>query len=406
MNKLVTSDVMKMKNQLKLDNWFAFQNELKDCLPLFRDAGKEVFKEHSMKPKEPVRVTKVKTFFADGDKKVEKVRDWDPKVDEEPFLKAYENWKKKMEELEQDRSLLFFFILRNLTPSILQKVKNEQGFEKLQQKNKPKELLKLLKEKVLAAGDNTGAALRQRWQNLSQNDQDLENFLVEFNGYLELLKGTPSAPSAQDEASHYVHDVRMKGENPTLQDAQTKLKRLEEVLKSEAKKRKRGEEEDVSNAPDGIAMRAISTENGKRRRMITNNHDSSRPHGKRYLQQPHRINYTKSSYGPQRCQNCDLAGHTGRQCKRAKTRCNHCGKEGHLEKYCRLKKSKIEKNNGRHYDRDKYNNNRRKEPENDKVKDERAYMISATAGWNDNNNIKDEDIHAFAFMSRSYHQKN
>eukprot|EP00981_Chlorochromonas_danica_P013365 scaffold6262_cov250-Ochromonas_danica.AAC.1 len=108
----------------------------------------------------------------------------------EDITEAIHHFKESFPNVDPPPGILI--ILVNLTPSILQKVKNEEGFENFQQKNKPKELLKLLKEKVLAAGDNTGAALRQRWQNINQNDQDLETFLVEFNGYLELLKGTPS----------------------------------------------------------------------------------------------------------------------------------------------------------------------------------------------------------------------
>eukprot|EP00981_Chlorochromonas_danica_P010034 scaffold2947_cov352-Ochromonas_danica.AAC.1 len=198
----------------------------------------------------------------------------------------------------------------------------------------------------------------------------------------------------------------MKGETPTLQEAQTKLKRLEEVLKSEAKKRKRNEEEDVSKAADGIAMRVTSSENNKRRRLSENSRLQGPSH-----QQSQRNKYGKTSEIPTRCQNCDLPGHIGRQCKRSKTKCHYCGKDGHMEKYCRLKRRKYEEN-GRYYDQDRnkhnrnhyqYDNSKRRDSEIDKKKEDRAFMISATSGWNGNKNDDVEDLHAFSFMSRSHH---
>jgi len=342
---------LRVRVLLDTDNWCIWYNDIKDFLGVFRDAGKEIKDREPFVLEKPMRTHSVVEIVRNDDgEEVEEVRAW-KKIDDDRLRDELKRYQDRIDRYYMDRSRLWSELVTVVSSHILEKCRiQKKKYCKLQDEADTLGLYLMLFDVCLCrgSGENFHGRLRQQWHALKMYDRStkttlrsLEDFILEFNGLLELLQDTESYPTEVDQYEQFLAGINperylsftssfvAQNRSITVQELQDGCMRLEAANMIH---------HDSSDRDPSVALLSSI---GKR---PSSSFSMSFDQSKRT-----RIEETT-------CPNCGETGHKGPDCDQEKVKCGYCYKLGHGEHACRNKLRDSQKylqrqdvNNGSHH---------------------------------------------------------
>jgi hypothetical protein len=325
-NHVTLAAVLKCK--LTMNNWVVWSSHLKDGLNLYRDAGAEIRNNKPFDHPKPFKTTKVneKVKNSDTGKFHVTSRDWNSN-DDRVYAEALSAWQLREDHYHMDRAKLWTEIISSLDPLVHEQCRLRRSeYDKLQSAANTLGLYRMLYDIVLCkgAGDNFAGKVRQQWHSLSMVDKatnritmKLADYILEFNGLLDILKDTDSNPNDAERFEQFLaglHPTRYASftQNLIANKTKTTCAELQDgVLRIENQLAAAGETSDYDPSV-ALAAQVTGVKRSADERQVLQ------------LKAARDENSAGAPPSTTACQNCGRIGHAPSVCPEARATCTFC----------------------------------------------------------------------------------